>query len=202
MAFNTAPLLLASTSPFRRKMLEDVALEISTEAPDIDERAVEAPLLTSGATAEDVAAILAEAKAVDVSERHPDAWVIGADQTLSLEEQVFHKPRDMEEARRNLLTLSGKTHQLNSAVVLAHQGQVQWRHTSVAHITLRDLEPGFIGRYLAEIGDAALRSVGSYQVEGAGNHLFRKVEGDHFTIIGLPLLPLLEALRERKLIDG
>ncbi|KFB08511.1 Maf-like protein [Nitratireductor basaltis] len=202
MAFNSETIILASTSPFRRKMLEDVGLDIATQAPDIDERSVEAPLQESGATAEDVAAILAEAKALDVSERHPNAWVIGADQTLSLEERLFHKPKDMEEARRNLLALSGRTHQLNSGIVLAHQGRVEWRHTAIAHITLRDLDPGFIGRYLAEIGDAALKSVGSYQVEGAGNHLFRKIEGDHFTIIGMPLLPLLEALRERKLIDG
>ena len=195
-------IILASGSPFRRKMLADAGVTFSVERPEIDERAVEAPLLDSGATPEEVALILAEAKAVDVSARHPKTIVIGSDQTLSLEGELFHKPSDMEGARRHLLRLSGKTHQLNSAVVLASDGEAFWRHVSVASLTMRALSPAFIGRHLASVGAAALTSVGAYQMEGEGAQLFKHIEGDHFTIVGLPLLPLLAALRERGAIDG
>jgi septum formation protein len=163
---------------------------------------VEAPLYDSGATPEDVAQILAEAKALDVSERNPSALVIGSDQTLSLGDEILHKAEDMEAARRQLLKLSGKTHHLNSAVVLAKDGQTLWRHVSVARMTLRDLDPGFIGKYLSRAGTIALQSVGVYQFEGEGVQLFEKVDGDYFTIVGLPLLPLLAELRREGAIDG
>jgi septum formation protein len=195
-------IILASNSPHRRTLLENAGLEFSVEKPDIDERAVEAALAGSGATPEDVAAVLAAAKAVAVSERHPEALVIGSDQTLSLGGELLHKPADMEAARRQLLSLSGKTHQLSSAAVLAGQGAAIWRHTSVAHITMRKLDPAYVGRYLSEVGEAALGSVGCYQIEGRGVRLFEKIEGDFFTIVGLPLLPLLAALRQHGAIDG
>ncbi|MBA8877853.1 Maf-like protein [Phyllobacterium myrsinacearum] len=195
-------IILASKSPFRAMLLNNAGVPFSTEAADIDERAVETPLYKSGATPEDVALVLAEAKALDVSEHHPDALVIGSDQTLSLDDEVLHKPADMDAARRQLLKLSGKTHHLNSAIVLAKGGQTLWRHVSVARMTLRDLDPAFIGRHLSRVGPVALQSVGAYQYEGEGVQLFEKVEGDYFTIVGLPLLPLLNELRREGAIDG
>lgn len=198
----TPSLILASKSPFRAQLLNNAGLTFGTENADIDERAVEAPLYRSGATPEDVAMVLAEAKALAVSEKHPDAIIIGCDQTLSLGDEIFHKPADLEEAGKNLLKLSGKTHQLNSGIVLVKNGETIWRHVAIAYMTMRPLQPQFIGRYLGRIGDNALSSVGAYQVEGEGIQLFEKIEGDYFTIIGLPLLPLLQKLREESLIDG
>lgn len=195
-------IVLASASPFRRRMLEDAGVAVETARPDIDERAVEAAVEGSGVTPEDLASILAEAKALDVSERMPGRLVVGADQTLSLGDAVLHKAHDMEEARRRLLALSGRTHALNSAVALARDGHVLWRHVGVARLTMRTLDPGFVGRHLSRVGEGVLGSVGAYQVEGEGIQLFERIEGDHFTIVGLPLLPLLAKLRELGAIDG
>jgi septum formation protein len=194
-------IILASTSPFRRDMLAAAGIAVQGVAPGIDERAVEQA--TGGELApDDLALLLAEAKAVDVSETHPGAWVIGSDQTLSLGDEVLHKSKDIEDARRKLLRLSAKTHHLNSAVVLARGGQAVWRHVSVARMTMRPLSPEFIGRYLSRVGEPALRSVGAYQIEGEGIQLFSEIEGDHFTIVGMPLLPLLAELRRVGAIDG
>ena len=198
----TETIILASASPFRRKMLEDAGLSVEAVPAEIDERAVEKAVEGSGVTPQELAAILAEAKATEVSERMPGRLVLGADQTLSLGDEVLHKPRDMEEARRRLLLLSGRTHELNSAVVLARDGAVLWRHVGVAKLTMRDLDPGFIGRHLSRVGEKALSSVGAYQIESEGIQLFEAVEGDHFTIVGLPLLPLLAELRRLGAIDG
>ncbi len=195
-------IVLASGSPFRKKMLEDAGLSFGVERPEIDERAVERAVEGAGISPEDLAAILAEAKALDVSQRRPGMLVIGADQTLSLNDDVLHKPKDMEEARRRLLALSGQTHQLNSAIILMRDGETIWRHVEVARLTMRQLDPGFIGRHLSRVGDRALSSVGAYQIEGEGIQLFEAIEGDHFTIVGLPLLPLLKKLRELGAIDG
>ncbi len=195
-------LILASTSPYRQAILHIAGLSFEAIAPGVDERAAEAPLQDSGATPAEVAEILAGAKALTVSERVSDSLVIGCDQTLSLGDEILHKPFNMEEARRRLLALSGRTHQLNSAVVLATAGAVIWRHVGIACLTMRNLDPGFVGRHLAAVGEKALSSVGAYQIEGQGIQLFEKVEGDHFTIIGLPLLPLLDELRRLKVIDG
>jgi septum formation protein len=195
-------IILASGSPFRRKLLENAGIAFTIVPPHLDERAIEEPLANSGATPDDVALVLAEAKATVVSEAHPDAFVIGSDQTLSLGDEVFHKPADMEAARRHLLRLSGRTHQLNSAVVLARNGEAVWRHVAVAQMTMRLLDPAFIGRHLADVGAVAMSSVGAYQIEGPGIQLFDRIEGDYFTIVGLPLLPLLAALRDQGAIDG
>src|SRR5690606_3119729 len=140
---------------------------------------------------EDVAAILAEAKAVEVSERFADAWVVGGDQTLSLGDEVFHKPADMEGARRHLLALSGKTHQLNSAIVIAKNGEAVWRHVAIARMTMRHLDTAFIGRHLSRVGDIALKGVGAYQVEGEGSQLLGRIAGGYFTIVVVALLPLV-----------
>ena len=195
-------IILASGSPFRKKMLEDAGIFFEVARPEIDERAVESAVEGSGLTPGDLASILAEAKALDVSQRAPGKLVIGTDQTLSLGDEVFHKAKDMEEARRRLLALSGKTHQLNSAVVIVRDGDVVWRHVAVAHLTMRELDPGFIGRHLSSVGEIALSSVGAYQIEGKGIQLFERIDGDHFTIVGMPLIPLLAKLRDLGAIDG
>ena len=195
-------LVLASASPFRKALLENAGVDFEAQAADIDERAVEAPLRDSDVGPEDTALVLALAKASDVSAKKPGALVIGSDQTLSLDDEIFHKPADMEGARRHLLRLSGRTHQLNSAVVIVRDGETLWQHVGTANLTMRTLEPGFVGRYLSRVGDAALSSVGAYQLEGVGVQLFEKIDGDYFTIIGLPLLPLLAALRDMEVIDG
>lgn len=196
------PVVLASGSPFRRKMLEDAGLAVEARPARIDERAVEAATQGSGITPSELALILAEAKAVDISQKLPGRIVIGADQTLSLGDEVLHKPGNMEEARRRLLALSQRTHELNSAVVIARDGAVLWRHVGTARLTMRALDPAFIGRHLSRVGEKALGSVGAYQIEGEGIQLFEKIEGDHFTIVGLPLLPLLAKLRQMGAIDG
>ncbi|MFP1630573.1 Maf-like protein [Zhengella sp. ZM62] len=195
-------LILASASPFRRQLLENAGISFKAIPAGIDERAVEAPLAETGASPEDIALVLAEAKALEVSGRHPDCIVIGSDQTLSLGDDVLHKVETMEEARKRLLLLAGKTHHLNAAVVLASGGETVWRHVSVASLTMRDLDPGFVGRHLSAAGDSVLSSVGAYQIEGVGIQLFERIEGDTFTIMGLPLLPLLQQLRVMGAIDG
>lgn len=197
-----ADIVLASSSPFRAALLKNAGIAFDVAPAQLDERALEAPMADAGASPEDVALVLAEAKAVDVSERESGRWVVGCDQTLSLDDEIFHKPSDMDGARRHLLKLSGRTHRLNSAVVIARDGEAVWRHVATADLTMRKLDPAFIGRHLAAVGDAALSSVGAYQLEGRGIQLFEKIEGDYFTIVGLPLLPLLARLRELDVIDG
>lgn len=198
----TANIILASTSPFRRALLENAGVAFDVDRPQVDERAVEEAVATSGVTPAEIALILAQAKAEEVSARQPASLVIGCDQTLSFEGQLLHKPKDMEEARRRLLAFSGQTHFLHSAVVVARGGLMIWSHVAEAAMTMRPLDPGFVGRHLARVGEKALSSVGAYQVEGEGIQLFERIEGDHFTIVGLPLLPLLKALRELGAIDG
>lgn len=183
-------------------MLRNAGIETEANPSRIDERAVEEAIGDAAISPENLAWILAEAKAEEVSERFPGVLVIGSDQTLSLGDEVLHKASDMEEARRRLLKLSGKTHHLNSAVVLARDGKALWGHVSVARMTMRKLDPGFIGRYLSRVGDQVLRSVGVYQIEGEGIQLFDAIEGDHFTIVGMPLLPLITELRRLGAIDG
>lgn len=194
-------LILASGSPTRAALLTQAGLLFERRTPEVDERAVEAALVDTGVGPEDVALVLAEVKAVEVSARHPGAFVIGADQTLAMGEERFHKPADMEAARRQLLKLSGRTHQLHAAVVVARDGEVQFRAVDTADMTVRTLSPAFVGHYLAIVGDRALGSVGAYQVEGFGIQLFEAIEGDHFTILGLPLLPLLGFLRDRGVVE-
>ena len=195
-------LILASASRHRAKILDDAGLSFGQIASDLDERAIEAPLAEADVLPEDRAQILAEAKAVDVSEKHPGHLVIGCDQILSFEGDVLHKCKDMEEARRRLLLLSGKTHTLSSAVVLAENGETLWRHVTNCAMTMRPLTPQFIGRHLSDVGDGILGSVGAYQIEGPGIQLFEEMDGDMFSIIGLPLLPLLDQLRKLEAIDG
>lgn len=196
------PFILASASPFRRDMLVSAGLEFEVQKAQTDERAVEAGIEGAGLEPGEIATILAEAKAIDVSERNAGRLVIGCDQVLALDGEILHKCSDMEQARRRLLALSGRTHQLHSAIVAVIDGEAAWRHVSTANMTMRRLEPAYIGRHLARTGERVLGSVGAYQIEGEGVQLFDRIDGDHFTIIGLPLLPLLAFLRERGQIDG
>ncbi len=195
-------LVLASGSAHRAQLLTNVGLKFRQISSTLDERAIEAPLDESDVLPEDRAEILAEAKAVEVSEKNMGAWVIGCDQILAFENQVLHKPANMEAARRRLLLLSGKTHFLYSAVVLVHDGQTVWRHVTPCPMKMRVLTPEYVGRHLADVGDGILSSVGAYHTEGKGAHLFEEIGGDLFSIIGLPLLPLLQELRSQGVIDG
>ncbi len=196
-----ATLILASGSRYRAEMLRNAGIEFAVEPARLDERAVEQPLVDSGADAADIAVVLAQAKADEVSGRFSSAVVIGSDQTLELAGELLHKPADMEAARRRLLALSGRTHQLHTAICLMRAGEVLWSHLETSHIRFRELEPGFVGRHLARVGDKALTSVGGYQVEGEGAQLIESIEGDFFSIIGLPLLPLIGQLRALGLLD-
>jgi septum formation protein len=195
-------LILASASPYRSAMLRNAGIAIKTIPARIDERAVEETLEGADLGPDDVALVLSQAKADEVSNRSPGAVVIGSDQTLSLQGEILHKPRSKDEAIDRLLRLSGRTHQLNSGVCLVLDGEVLWSHVEIAHITFRRLDAAFIGRYLAQAGDKALTSVGGYQVEGEGAQLIERIDGDFFSVIGLPLLPLLAQLRERGFIDA
>ena len=198
----TSRILLASASPFRKALIDNAGVAVEAVPAEIDERAVEEAVGRSGVTPADIADILAEAKAIEVSERNPDAWVVGSDQVLSLDGEILHKAADPGEARLRLLKLSGRTHILDTGVVLARAGEIVWRHVSTARMTMRPLTPEFHGRYLSHAGSGVLASVGAYQIEGPGIQLFERIEGDHFTIVGLPMLPLLEALRAHGAIDG
>lgn len=197
------PVVLASASRTRLDLLRAAALDVSAEPSDIDEAAVVAALGDGGESLPpaDIAALLAEAKARDVAARRPGELVIGADQTLDLNGELFVKPASAEEARRNLLRLSGRTHALHAAAVLVADDETVWSVTSTAWMTVRPLTPEFVGRYQGREGDAILSSVGAYRVEGAGIQLFEAIDGDWFTILGLPLLPLLGELRRRGVLE-
>lgn len=195
-------LILASQSPFRRMLMENAGLSFTMEAARIDERAVETALAARNPSPQDVAETLAIEKARDVAGRHPGVLVIGSDQTLSLEGRVFHKPADMAEAKSHLTSMSGRTHSLNCGVALVRDGEILWSQVSIAHLTMRPLSASFIDRHLSRVGDKVLASVGAYQLEGEGVQLFERIDGDYFTILGLPLLPLLAKLRELGAIDA
>jgi septum formation protein len=195
-----ARLILASKSAARAQLLENAGIPFDTMPAAVDERAIEAPLIVAARTPAEIALALAEAKAIAVSRAEPTAIVIGADQTLEADGMRWTKPHSMEEAHGQLLRLSGCTHALHSAIAVARNGAVAWQHVDTARLTMRKLSASFIATYLAEIGDIAMASVGAYQIERIGIQLFDRIEGDYFTILGLPLLPLLSWLREQKVI--
>jgi septum formation protein len=196
-------LILASSSKVRARLLEAAGLDFTVQSPGLDEHAMRQAVGSTGALSpQDIAEVLARAKAEAVSELMPGAFVIGADQVLAFDGRILSKPDSMEAARKELLDLSGKSHILHSAVALATNGGTVWAHSESSTLVMRKLTPQFIGRYLAAAGEEVLSSVGAYQLEGLGIQLFEKIDGDYFSILGLPLLPLLDALRREGAIEG
>ena len=191
-----APLVLASKSAIRAQLLQSAHIPTEIRGAEIDERAVEASLSGDGLSPANVAGSLAAAKAIDVSARMPGRLVLGADQTLALDGERFTKPRDRETGRAQLLKLSGRTHTLASGAALVRDGAVLWSGIAKANLTMRELSDEFVETYLDVTGDTVLSSVGGYQYEGAGVHLFEEVEGEFSTILGLPLLLVAAALRD------
>ena len=191
-----APLILASASPSRRQLLAGAGLSFEIELSGVDEDEVKHSLIGEQAGPQDIATTLAEMKAVRVSRRHRAAMVIGADSTLACNGRLFDKPATLEDARHQLLALGGRVHELCSSVVVARDGVRLWHWSERAHLTMRPFTEAFLDAYLARAGQAVCASVGAYQLEGLGAHLFSKVEGDYFTVLGLPLLPLLSFLAE------
>lgn len=192
------PLLLASKSAVRHALLEAAGLPVEVRPAAVDERAIEAHAGT--ADAGEVAALLAREKARAVSVKEPERMVLGADQTLALGEQRFSKASDRAGAREQLRTLRGQTHTLHSAVAIVQAGTVLFAHVDAARLTMRSFSDDFLESYLDAVGDEAVASVGCYQLEGVGIQLFERVQGDHFSVLGLPLLPLLDWLRRAGLL--
>jgi septum formation protein len=195
---DSQPLVLASKSEVRAKMLASAGLRVEIRPADIDERAVE-----SQASAQDpvaVAGFLAQAKARSVAAVVPGRVVLGADQTLALGQLRFSKPADRAAARRQLQSLRGKSHMLHSGVVIVRDGATLFEAVETARLTMRDFSDTFLDAYLDTAGTAALSSVGGYQIEGPGIQLFERIEGDYFTVLGLPLLSLLTFLRKAKML--
>ncbi|CCD87334.1 putative maf-like protein [Bradyrhizobium sp. ORS 285] len=192
------PLVLASQSRARRMLLENAGLACEAVPAEIDERAVQAE---AGLVAPyEIALHLSTAKARAVSAMKAGSYVIGADQTLALGERMFNKPAGRQQAMHQLLALAGRTHALHSAISVVRDGEVLFSHVAVAWMTMRTLTESEIASYLDTAGPPVMSSVGAYQLEGLGVHLFDRIDGDHFTILGLPLLPLLAFLREARLL--
>ncbi|MBT3932230.1 MAG: septum formation protein Maf [Rhodospirillaceae bacterium] len=194
------PLILASASRARLAILRGAGLRLEAMPAPIDEEAAKESLRAEGADAESLAAALAELKAVAVSSRHADALVIGGDQVLELDGTLFDKPPDRPAAREQLLALRGRTHRLVSAAVLARGGARIWHAADSVHLTMRDFSEDFLDAYLDAAGESVCESVGAYRLEGTGVQLFDRIEGDYFTVLGLPLLPLLEVLRTQGVV--
>jgi septum formation protein len=189
-----APLILASASRARQSVLAAAGIPIEAQAAAIDERAAEAKSPTQEPGA--VATLLAREKASWVERHHPGRLILGADQTLALGARRFAKPADRAAAREQLRALSGRTHELYSAIVFLQNGTTLCEHVGVARLTMRAFSDRFLELYLDAAGAAALESVGGYQIEGLGSQLFERVEGDYFTILGLPLMATLHFLRQ------
>jgi len=194
------PLVLASKSDIRGKILAAAGLRFEIRPAHIDERAVEAQASVNNAI--DAARVLARAKAEAIAATVPDRPVLGADQTLACGDMRLSKPADHAAAAEQLRALRGRTHELHSALALVHDGKLLFSCVETARLTMRNFSDAFLEEYLEMAGGAALSSVGAYQLEGIGIHLFEKVEGDYFTILGLPLLPFLAYLRDNGFVNG
>ncbi|MDB5637880.1 MAG: septum formation inhibitor Maf [Bradyrhizobium sp.] len=192
------PLILASQSRARQTLLLNAGIEFEAVAADIDERAVQE---ASGLSAPgEIAALLAREKALSVSARRAGKYVVGADQVLALGFSLFSKPVDRIQAKEQLRALAGHGHELHSAVAVTRDDEILFETTTIARMTMRQLGEAELDAYLDAAGEAVTTSVGSYQLEGLGVHLFERIEGDHFTILGLPLLQLLAFLRSEQLL--
>src|SRR4051794_39106930 len=195
----TKPLVLASQSPARQSLLTNAGIAFEAIPAEIDERDIQCASGLSSPS--QVAALLARKKAVSVSLRHPDQFVVGADQTLILGERLFSKPAGRAQAAVQLRALAGQAHELHSATAVVRDGEILFENVSIARMSMRPLDDAAISAYLDAAGDAVSTSVGAYQLERLGVHLFDRIEGDHFTILGLPLLPLLKFLRSQGLLQ-
>jgi len=194
------PLILASRSEIRHTILQDAGLPVEVQAADIDERAIE--LCSTGRDAGEIAALLAREKARTVAARFPRRLVLGADQTLALGKRRFSKPSNRAGAHNQLEALRGRTHELHSAIALAHGNSIVWEHREVARLTMRAFSDQFLEAYLDAAGEVLTASVGGYQLERLGIHLFERIEGDHFAVLGLPLLALLQHFRQAGWLAG
>jgi septum formation protein len=191
-------LVLASASAARAAILENAGFEVTRVPAALDEAEVKEAFRREGADAASCAVALATAKAERISRRRPGALVVGADQMLLCGDVWFDKPPDLDHARAQLRALRGRTHELVTAVVVFRDGTELWHHVARARLTMRPFSDAFLDEYLGAAGESVLRSVGAYQLEGLGAHLFSRIDGDYFTVLGLPLLPLLEFLRARR----
>lgn len=196
------PVILASASTSRAHILRAAGVPHEIEPANLDEAEVKLSLARKGAPPPAVAETLAALKAQHVSRRHRGALVIGADQVLECEGQLFDKPADLDQARAHLMTLRGRRHTLMAGVSLVCNGDVIWRDNDQAHLEMRDLSDDFIERYIEQMGDPICESVGAYKLEGLGAQLFSAIEGDFFSILGLPLLPLLGVLRDHGVVPS
>jgi septum formation protein len=192
------PLILASQSRARQMLLGNAGILFEAIPADIDERAVQQASKLSAP--DEIAALLARQKALAVSARRSGRYVVGADQTLALGKHLFSKPAGRAQANEQLRALAGHAHELVSAVAVARDGEILFEHTAIAEMDMRRLSDAEIAAYLDEAGEAVTSSVGAYQLEGLGVHLFERIAGDHFTILGMPLLPLLAFLRTEGLL--
>lgn len=192
--------MLASKSAPRRALLEAAGIPLIIDPADIDERTAEAASPKDAATPEGAALLLARAKALETAKRNSGKIVLGADQTLALGAERFSKPKSMDAARTQLKKFSGKTHALHSGIALVRDNKVLFETVSSAHLTMHALSDTFLDAYLGEAGERVMQSVGGYQLESIGVNLFEKIEGDHFTILGMPLMPLLAYFRKAGMI--
>ena len=197
-----SPVILASASATRAALLRSAGVPIAIDAALVDELELKASLRAAQAPAAAIAETLAELKGQRVSRRHDGKLVIGADQVLQCDGVIFDKPAHLPEARRQLFALRGRRHELLSAAVLVRDGQRLWHHVGRAELSMRNFSDSFVDDYLRSLGNAALSSVGAYQIEGIGAQLFARIDGDYFTILGLPLLPLLDVLREHGVLPS
>ena len=188
------PIILASTSQIRRQLLRNAGVKFEPDSPNLDEETIRSALLAEGARPREIADALAEGKAMKLSRKRPEALVIGCDQVLDFEGVPMSKPGSMEEAREQLTRLRGKRHALLSAIVLCHEGRAIWRHVGQVRLTMRDVSDGYLDGYLQRNWQSIRHSVGGYKLEEEGVRLFSRIEGDYFSVLGLPLVELLSYL--------